>query len=75
MENEEIKLNILIVKYLLTFNIVSAAWNKNDTIIKLLQNMPDSIKEPVLDPLQVLINYKRWPHSMESIKLRVLGMF
>lgn len=38
---------------ILTFTIVSAAWKKNETIIKRLQNIPASLNDcPALDPLQ-----------------------
>lgn len=38
---------------LATFKTVSAAWNKKETIIKRLQNMPAPFNEaPALDPLQ-----------------------
>lgn len=36
-----------------TFNTVSAACNKKETIMTILQNKPASIKEPAPDPLQV----------------------
>ncbi len=36
-----------------TFSTVSAAWNKNETTIKRLQNIPASFNEcPALDPLR-----------------------
>lgn len=44
--------NQLIILPPTTFKTVSAAWNKNETIIKRLQNIPAAFKElPALEPL------------------------